>query len=249
MKKKILALIALALLILPFATFAKENKFLEDYETLNFEETLKQEDIELKYEDYKETDKQVTIYLFRGNGCTYCGSFLKFLNENAEEYGKYFKVVSFEVWADAKNAELLEEVSEFLGQSAGGVPYIIIGDKVFPGYASDYDDAIKTALKKEYKAEEKYDVFEELEKERKAQERKEKLPMVLSIVCIVTSILVPVICMTVVLLQIKKANAMTNTRLAQLETSLKQSTPEKVEKEYTQKKEHKTNKKKQEKNK
>lgn len=252
MKKKILVLVALALLVLPFATFAKENKFLEDYETLNLEETLKEEKIEQKYKDYKETDKQVTIYLFRGNGCSYCDAFLKFLNDNAEKYGKYYKLVSFEVWGNAKNADLLEETAEFLGQSVGGVPFIIIGDQVFPGYASDYDDGIIATLKKEYEKEEKYDVFEELQKARKEQERKERLPIVLSIACIVTSVLVPLVCMIIILLQIKKSTVTTNAKLTHLESIIKENSKtektEKVEKEFSSKKENKSHKKPNEKN-
>lgn len=247
MKKKILVLVALALLVLPFATFAKESKFLEDYETLNLKETLEAEEIEQKYKDYKETDKQVTIYLFRGNGCSYCDSFLKFLNDNAEKYGKYYKLVSFEVWGNAKNAELLEETAKFLGQNVGGVPFIIIGDQVFPGYASDYDEGILATLKKEYKKEVKYDVFEEMEKARKEQERKEKLPIILSVICIVTSILVPLVCMTIILVQIKKSTVTTNAKLAHLESMVKGNSKseknEKDEKEFSSKKENKNHKK------
>ena len=32
--------------------------------------------------EYTENDKQVTIYLFRGLGCTHCKDFLEFLNSN-----------------------------------------------------------------------------------------------------------------------------------------------------------------------
>ena len=39
-------------------------------------ELLKAKEIELAYPDYKETDDQITIYMFRGTGCTYCRSFL-----------------------------------------------------------------------------------------------------------------------------------------------------------------------------
>ena len=88
------------------------------------------------------------------------------MNSITDEYGKYFKIVSYEVWNDANNSQLLNEVSTFLGQPAGGVPYIIIGDKVFGGYASQYDDDIKTAIKNLYdtKKNKRYDVFDEMKK-------------------------------------------------------------------------------------
>lgn len=89
----------MCLITLPSIVSASSNS----YNTLNLEEALKQEGIESKLENYKETDKQITIYLFRGNGCTYCRNFLSFLNDIAEEYGSYFKVVSYETWYDQAN--------------------------------------------------------------------------------------------------------------------------------------------------
>ena len=163
MKKKI-AIIALMLLsvIIPVKTFAKEQ-----YKTLNLEETLAEEGIEKKFTDYKETDDQVIIYLFRGKGCAYCRKFLEFLNGITDEYGKYFKLVSFESWYNEENSNLLGEISTFMGEQASGVPYIIIGDKVFGGYTESYDESIKTAIKTLYDSKDRYDVFEEYEYSKK----------------------------------------------------------------------------------
>lgn len=163
MKKKI-AIIVLMLLsvIIPVKAFAKEQ-----YKTLNLEETLAEEGIEKKFTDYKETDDQVIIYLFRGKGCAYCRKFLEFLNEITDEYGKYFKLVSFESWYNEENSNLLGEISTFMGEQASGVPYIIIGDKVFGGYTESYDESIKTAIKTLYDSKDRYDVFEEYEYSKK----------------------------------------------------------------------------------
>lgn len=163
MKKKI-AIIVLMLLsvIIPVKAFAKEQ-----YKTLNLEETLAEEGIEKKFTDYKETDDQVIIYLFRGKGCAYCRKFLEFLNGITDEYGKYFKLVSFESWYNEENSNLLGEISTFMGEQASGVPYIIIGDKVFGGYTESYDDSIKAAIKTLYDSKDRYDVFEEYEYSKK----------------------------------------------------------------------------------
>ncbi len=48
-------------------------------------------------------------------------------------------------------------------KSAGGVPYIIIGEKVFGGYSSAYDEDIKKAIMAQYN-DPSYDVMEELDK-------------------------------------------------------------------------------------
>lgn len=206
MKKKILLLALITLLLMPLTTIAKESK---EYKSKNFIETLEEEEIKLENKNYKETDKQVTIYMFRGTGCTYCRSFLNFLNDISEDYGKYFKLKSYEVWSDSKNAELLEGVSSFLGQEAGGIPYIIIGDQVFGGYSEEYDDVIKATIKEEYNRSNKYDVLEEYEQAKKEQEREELLKSgPFQLVC---NAIMIIIATTVIMLFInKKSNDIMN---------------------------------------
>lgn len=116
----------------------------------------------------KKNDK-VTIYLFRGKGCGYCRSFLTFLSNINEEYGKYFELESYEVWYDADNNALMKTISGFLGEEARGVPYIIIGDKVFAGYSSSDDNELKSTIKELYntKKKDRYDVFKEYKKKEK----------------------------------------------------------------------------------
>ena len=159
MKKKILILL-LVVALLPTRVFAKS--FIDDYETKNFKETLEAEEMEIKNKDYKEDDKQAIIYMFRGDGCGYCRAFLEFLNSISDEYGKYFRLVSFEVWNDSNNSQLLNKVPIVTNVAAGGVPYIIIGEKVFAGYAEDYNEDIKAAIMAQYK-DSSYDVFEKLD--------------------------------------------------------------------------------------
>ena len=47
-------------------------------------------------DSYKENDKQAVIYMFRGQGCGYCRAFLSFLASIVDDYGEYFKLVSFD---------------------------------------------------------------------------------------------------------------------------------------------------------
>ena len=101
--------------------------------------------------------------MFRGQGCSFCRAFLNFLNDISEEYGKYFKLVSFEVWENSDNAELFTKVADVAGEEAGGVPYIIIGETVFPGYLSDWDETIKTTIKTEYDKKDRVDILEKAE--------------------------------------------------------------------------------------
>lgn len=158
MKKVFLAILISVLCFIPFSVNAEEK----EYKTLNLDEALKEEKIDHDFSNYKETDDQAIIYLFRGKGCAYCKKFLTYLNSIVDDYGKYFKVVSYEVWYDNDNAELMEKVGNLLGQKAEGVPYIVIGDKVFAGYAESYNDEIKEAIKKQYDSKNEYDVMKKL---------------------------------------------------------------------------------------
>ena len=163
MKKKLLILL-LVVALLPIKTFAKS--IIDDYNTTNLKETVEAEGLELLNKDYKEDDKQAVIYLFRGQGCSHCHEFVEFLNSISGEYGKYFRLVSFEVWQDANNSEFLNKIATFNGSNPNniGVPYFIIGDKVFSqGYGSSMAEEVINAIMKQYNNP-KYDVMEEYEK-------------------------------------------------------------------------------------
>ena len=175
--KRLLGFVLGALfLLIPVVTFAAEKIDLDDYETKNLKETLESENMTISDAKYVEADDQITIYLFRGQGCGYCRSFLTFLNSITPEYGKYFKLVSFETWYNQENNDLLAAIGSFLGQPAEGVPYIVIGDQVFPGYAESYNDGIKNAISTLYdtKKEERYDVFAAYNDKLVEDERAEK---------------------------------------------------------------------------
>lgn len=193
--KKILRALLLCLLLIPFNVFAASNK----YESMNLEETFaeeaeitKESESVFKYDlsNYAETDDQITIYLFRGRGCAYCNRFLVFLNNIVGEYGKYFKLESYEVWYNSDNSELFDEVAEFLDEDAGGVPFIVIGDKVFPGYASQYDESIKQAIVNLYNSSDRYDVFEEMEKAERLAKITAIIPYVVNAGAIVAATIV-----------------------------------------------------------
>lgn len=160
--KKIMSVLLVGLLFVPMMI----NADVKDYKTNTLSEVLKEEGIDIDLGDYKESDEKINIYLFRGKGCTVCRKFVTFLAENIEEYGKYFNLVAFEVYYDVDNSKLMSEVSNFFGEEAEGVPYIVIGDEYFPGFidSEDYESSIKTAIKKLYDSKDRYDVFEELDK-------------------------------------------------------------------------------------
>ncbi|MDE5538869.1 MAG: hypothetical protein K2J20_00075 [Bacilli bacterium] len=159
MLQKIGLFLILCLIITPKMVWAEAN-----YQSMNLDEALIQEKIEHDFSNYKESDDQITIYLFRGNGCGFCQNFLSFLNSIIDDYGKYFKVESYEVWENPNNRELMKEVTKFLDYDGAGIPFIIIGDKVFNGYIDAYAEDIKQAITNLYNSENRYDVMEEMSK-------------------------------------------------------------------------------------
>lgn len=198
MKKILTTLFVMCMMIFPMIANAAEELTtvnLDDYNTMGLIETLESEEIKVKLDGYKETDDQVTVYLFRGSGCAYCKAFLNFLNDLPAEYYNKIKLVAFDAWYDEPSAILLTNISSYLGEEAGGVPYIIIGKEVFPGYAETYNDGIKAAIDEQYKASEKIDVIADynkyVEDTKRAETTEKYIPVAInSAVTVVCTIII-----------------------------------------------------------
>lgn len=189
MKKYITIL--LLLLLMPAIVFAQPA-----YTSETLEDALKSEKIKYDLKDYKESDDKVNVYLFRGAGCSHCYEFLEYVSSKLiDEMGDKFNVVVYEVWNDKDNAKLMEKVGQALGEDASGVPFIVIGDKSFSGYAESMNDDIKEAINKLYDSEEKYDIFDNLDidkNEEKKPEKKDNTTMIILTVasCVIIAALV-----------------------------------------------------------
>ena len=107
-------------------------------------------------------DRKVNVYFFRGQGCSHCAEAEEFFKGIEGEYGKYYNLVDYEVWYNEDNSDLMEKVAKARDEDASGVPYIIIGDKSWNGFASDYADSIKNKIKEVYKQnpKDRYDVMD-----------------------------------------------------------------------------------------
>ena len=227
MKKLIIVLVLVLGLAMPIYTKAATK-------SLNLKEALEGEQIELDkaFEDYKETDDQAIVYLFRGNGCGYCRAFLTFLNSIVGEYGKYFKVVSYEVWYDQENNALLDSVSKYLDNPAQGVPYIVIGDKVFAGYAASYDDEIKSTIKALYdtKKDDRYDVFKEMEENPNKEDRTTIKTITKNIVIATIVAVVVIVGSNIAFINYKFSELKENNGVKETKEEVKEIEPKKIEK-------------------
>lgn len=210
MLKKVLSILLGAFMLLPIVSFADTN----EYASQNLKEALASEGIEANLGDYKESDDKITIYLFRGNGCGYCNNFLKFLNDNINEYGKYFNLVSYEVFGNQNNASLLTEVSTFMGGAVTTVPYIVIGEEVFSGFSEQSNgDAIKKAIKDLYESKDRYDVFEAMGKTH--EQPKDNTPTI-----IVWNLVFTAVATAVILYVVDRKVKLLNTKIDELEKNL-----------------------------
>ena len=140
-KLKYLVLLILMILIVPFAVFADEEESAA-----------------------KEENKEVKIYFFRGEGCSHCAEAEEWFKSIEEELGDRFEIIDYETWYNEDNAELMKKVAEARGEAeqATGVPYIIVGDKSWIGFADDYKEEIKDQINSEYgkNINDRYDVME-----------------------------------------------------------------------------------------
>ncbi len=217
MKIRRILIMLLCLTLIPMSVFADDKKDIKDGTTsMNLKEVLADEGIEPAFSNYKENDKQITIYLFRGKGCTYCHKFLEYINSITEEYGKYFKLESYEVWANKANSDLWNEIATFLGQPAEGVPYIIIGNKVIPGFSEAHEEEIKKAIKDEYDNKERYNLFEEMKNAPKESETNNNSGSVVNSILIVISTIS-------ILLFVYNRDKKLNMRLDEIEKNMKVS--------------------------
>lgn len=94
------------------------------------------------------------IYIFWGDGCPHCKALAKFISKLPAETKNKVNIYSFEVWGDKDNKTFMKNFGKYLGQDVSGVPFIVIGDKIFDGYSSDDTktdqqilDAINTIIK------------------------------------------------------------------------------------------------------
>lgn len=91
---------------------------------------------------------KVKVYVFYGATCSYCAALHEFFDEleNDYNYKNKFEIKYYEVWNNSSNYELMMKVANKMGDNVGGVPYYIIGDKSFNGYAESLNEDIKKAI-------------------------------------------------------------------------------------------------------
>ena len=108
---------------------------------------------------------EVPVYFFRGNGCSHCAEAEEWFQSIEEEHGSLFEIKDYETWYNEDNAELMQRVATARGETADGVPYIIVGNKSWNGFPEEAKEEIISEIKKVYEQSdsERYDIMKLLE--------------------------------------------------------------------------------------
>ena len=80
-------------------------------------------------------NNSIDAYFFSGDGCPHCAQEAKFLYGTLKKENPSLIIHEFEIYNNRNNTLILQKVSEKLGVRVDGVPFLVIGDQTFTGYA------------------------------------------------------------------------------------------------------------------
>lgn len=171
--KKNLLIILILLSLLIFPTTVKAEVESNDFQTtINEEiETFKDADGYESYvnilkntdlSNYTENEDKVNVYVFRGSTCGYCLDAVVYFASIANEYGNKFNLITYEVWSNQDNSNLMNEVAKVFSETVSGVPYIVVGDKTYSGFNESIGSEIETIINEDYAKEDRFDVMDNL---------------------------------------------------------------------------------------
>lgn len=87
----------------------------------------------------------VRLYFFHGNGCPHCADEEKFLPALKSRYPE-LQVLSYEVWYNQSNQELMQKVAKKFNTTVTGVPFNVIGDQYVEGFGDTTRDQIQSLV-------------------------------------------------------------------------------------------------------
>lgn len=78
--------------------------------------------------------EKIKVYFFYGNGCPHCAKEMQFLQNLQKDYSN-LDIITYEIYDNKDNALLLKKIGKSLNADVSGVPFSVIGEKYFIGYA------------------------------------------------------------------------------------------------------------------
>ena len=139
-----------------------------------------------------EEKTRVTIYMFRGEGCSHCAEFLEWYDGLEETTKNKINLVQYETWYNKENSELMKRVAKAMGEDTNslGVPFIVIGEKTYIGFTETYKEQILAQVKELYGKEDVYDVMQNLEEVAKPEEKASTTYIVIALIVVAAVVLV-----------------------------------------------------------
>ena len=100
-----------------------------------------------KIVDVEEEENKINLYLFHGSTCPHCAEEKVWLEDIKDKYSGKLNVYYYEVWNDANNAKLMNQVIELFSINKDGVPLTIIGEKYYVGFSKATGSSIENVIK------------------------------------------------------------------------------------------------------
>lgn len=132
MKKKLLIILSILVLFLPFKIFAISSNYV---------------DKAASYTNASIEENKINFYLFYGRECPHCEDERKWLDSIKNKYSNYLNINMYEVWHDDNNAKIMKEVKKQFNITKESVPFTIIGEETYIGFS----DAIKSKMENKIK--------------------------------------------------------------------------------------------------
>jgi thiol-disulfide isomerase/thioredoxin len=85
------------------------------------------------------------IYFFKGDGCPKCAEEERFLEALSKKIPKV-EIRAYEVWRHAGNAAMMQNLLKSRGVDATGIPFTIVGNRIFYGFSPQIAEEIEIAI-------------------------------------------------------------------------------------------------------
>ena len=150
-----------------YSSSSDESNNIKNNEIINEEKEIDENKISTILTNIQEKDitfdsEKINIYLFWDDGCPHCHDLGEMLASLDDNYNTLFNLYSFEVWNNLESRNLMKRFADAADQEVDGVPFLIIGEKVFVGYIDSMENEIKETIKAEYNKNDHFDYYREL---------------------------------------------------------------------------------------
>lgn len=132
MKKKLLIMLLAIICIIPFNVNAISKEY---------------NDVVSQYTNSKIDKNKINFYLFYGKECPHCEEERNWLKTIKKEYKNTVNFYEYEVWHNAENNKIMEEIKNNLGITRAGVPFTVIGEKGYVGYSDAMGGVLENKIK------------------------------------------------------------------------------------------------------